>query len=134
MAKTTITQKDKFGTKSKSIELRVNTSGAAQAIADAISKVTGNSVRGVSRTETVSESSGYGTGNLGREVVFQFANSDGKILPFRLRGVTDGYYLVGGTIDITNEDIVDLVDAIKANALLSDGEVVDAIVKAYVVD
>lgn len=134
MAYGTITQRDKFGSKQKSIELRVNSNDAVTAIANAIDTVTGNSVRKTARTEEIAESSGYGVGNLGREAVFQFANADGKILPFRLRGITDSYFLVGGTIDTTNVDIIALRDAIITNALLSDGEVAASLVKAYIVD
>jgi hypothetical protein len=134
MPKATIVQKDKFGSKSKSIELKVNTNAAATAIADAIDTVTGGSVKAVTRTEEVSDEGGYGTGNLGREAVFQFADTDGKILPFRLRGLAEVYYLQGGTVDITHTDIVALKDAMKTNALLSDGETIDTLVKAYIID
>lgn len=134
MGYVTITQRDKPGSRSKSIELRVESDAAASAVADAIDAITGNSVKKVTRTIEISTESGYGTGNLGREAVFQFLNADGKILPFRLRGVPETYFQPGGEIIATDPDIVAFVNAMKTNALLSDGEVIDALNRAYIVD
>lgn len=129
-----IKQMDKAGARSKRVELRVETTAGASAIADAIDSLTGGSVKAVTMTTPVSSESGYGTGNLGRESVFIFKTSTGETLPFRLRGVLDDYVMQGGKIDTANQDVVDFATAMITNALFSDGQIAASLYDAYVVD
>lgn len=126
-------QRDIAGWRHKRVEM-VNGPAALAAIEGAINALTGGSVKKTSYTVEVDSSDGVGTGNLGREVVFQFQNADGKILPFRLRGVLDTYILPGGEINTAHADVAAFASAIQANAVLSDGEVATGLVRAYVVD
>jgi len=134
MGTVNIKQSDKAGNRSKRIELATDTDAAANAIAGAIDVITGGSVKQVDRTIALSSESGYGTGNLGREVVFVFKNADGKALPMRIRGVLDDYILQGGAIDITHADIIAFASAVMTNARLSDGETAATLYEGYVVD
>lgn len=129
-----ILQKDKARKASKRLELQVETTAGASAIAGAIDTITGGSVKAVDMSQDVSDESGYGTGNLGREVLFQFEDADGNILPMRVRGVLDTYINVGGDIDVTNEDVIAFVSAVTTNVKLSDGQVPTSLRKAFVVD
>lgn len=126
-------QRDVAGWRHKRVEM-VNGPAALSAIEGAINGITGNSVKKTSYVTEVNSSDGIGSGNLGREVVFQFQNSDGKILPFRLRGVLDTYILPGGEINTAHADVIALATAIEENAILSDGETATGLVRAYVVD
>ena len=107
--------------------------GALEAV---INDITDNSIRETTMITEVSSVAGTSTGNLGRESVFEFTTTAGKILPFRLRGVSNGYVIAGsgGEIDITNADVVAFANAFIANARLSDGETATALFRAYVVD
>lgn len=129
-----IKQMDKVGARGKRIELRVETTAGASAVAGAIDTITGGSVKQVTMTTPVSSESGYGTGNLGREAVFIFKTADGESLPFRLRGVTDTYIMQGGKIDTNNADVVQFASDMIANALFSDGQVAASLYDAYIVD
>lgn len=126
-------QRDVAGWRHKRVEM-VSGLDALSAIEGAINAITGNSVKKTSYTTEVNSSDGVGTGNLGREVVFQFQNADGKILPFRLRGVVDTYILPGGEINTAHADVIAFANAIRTNAVLSDGETATGLVRAYVVD
>ncbi len=133
MAYAIITQKDGLEKAQKRIELKIETPAGATAIATAIDGVTGGSVRKVDFSDNVSESSGYGTGNLGREAIIRFSDSTGNLIPFRLKGMVNECFLLGGKLDITNEDVIALGSALITNALLSDGESVLALHSGEVV-
>lgn len=128
-------QRDKARATSKRFEV-VNGETSATALKTAIDTITGNSVREVSVTTDVSQVAGVGTGVLGRESVFIFQTSGGKILPLRLRGVENTYLVAEGRpeIDVSNDDIVAFAAAIVANVKLSDGETPATLVSAYVTD
>lgn len=128
-------QRDKARSTSKRFEV-VNGETSATALKTAIDGITGGSVKEVSVTTEVSQSAGYGTGVLGRESVFLFQTSAGKILPLRLRGVEDDYLVATGRpeIDVSNEDIVAFAAAVIGNVKLSDGETPATLVSAYVTD
>lgn len=128
-------QRDIARKASKRIEV-VNGATSIGLLETVINDITDDSVRETTMTTEVSSVSGAGTGNLGRESVFEFTTTAGKILPFRLRGVSNSYVIAGsgGEIDITNADIVAFANAFIANARLSDGETATALFRAYVVD
>lgn len=128
-------QKDVARSASKRIEV-VNGTTSIGALETAINAITDDSVRETTMTTDVSKTAGVGSGNLGRESVFNFTTSSGKILPFRLRGVSNSYVIAGtkGKLDIANADIAAFASAFIANARLSDGETATGLFEAYVVD
>jgi hypothetical protein len=128
-----IKQSDGYFNSSKRIELKADTPGDASAIASAIDAVTGNSTTAVSYSKQLSTSAA-GTGNMGRETIIRFVDSDGKLVPFRLRGMVNACFLPGGALDVTNEDVIALGDALIAKALLSDGEAVLTLHSGEIVD
>ena len=119
-----LTQKDGIEKSQKRIQLKAETPANATALATAINAVTGGSVRKVDYSTNVSEVTGFGTGNLGRESVIRFTDGSGNLVAFRLRGIENEYFLTGGALDVNNEDIIALGTAITTYALLSDGEAV----------
>lgn len=128
-------QRDKARSTSKRFEV-TNGLASASALEDGINGITGDTVREISVTTDVSKSAGYGTGVLGREAVFLFQTSGGKMLPLRLRGVTDEFLVASGRpeINVNNGDIAAFAAAVIANVKLSDGETPATLVSAYVTD
>jgi hypothetical protein len=117
-------QNDGLFKSSKRVELKAATPGNATLIANAINAVTGDSVVNVGYSTEISDTGTPGSGNLGREAVIRFVDANGKIIPFRLRGMIDDCFLPGGTLDVTNTDVIALGQALITYALLSDGEAV----------
>jgi hypothetical protein len=127
-------QNDGFFKSSKRIELKAATQGNATLLATAINAVTGDSVVEVAYANEISKTPTPGTGNLGRESIIRFVDNTGKIIPFRLRGLVNDCFLPGGALDVTNEDVIALGQALITYALLSDGEAVLTLHSGEIVD